>query len=327
MEEQERPAPLVEEEEEEEEEEDDIDATDEGDAKDGGDAKDESIDGLLELLADGAKQRVEALAAADDLFAALRSEVQGSREQSVALKGRRDALDARVSELEREREELREALAVERREREAAEKALQASRAESEQRAEAAKRNIEALQRELSGARGLAERLQGSLKESIPAKKVQSLLQTAEERVNAILVGTQEKKKAMDELKVRLERENARLRRELSNIPQLVEERAAEEIAARKRAERKAGEAMKKSSRLEERVKQIERETTELRQMLAAAKEGLGVMKTIARIRQNPAGSKAAAAAAVAARGRKGPVGFDAVSQKIDAVTRRVNQF
>ena len=92
----------------------------------------------------------------------------------------------------------------------------------------------------------------------------------------------------------------------------------ADEIAARKRAERKAAEAVTKSKQLEARVKQIEKETNDLRQMLAAAKEGLGVMKTIARIRQAPAGKSLASS--------RGKVGFDAVSEKIDQVTSRVNR-
>jgi chromosome segregation ATPase len=154
--------------------------------------------------------------------------------------------------------------------------------------------------------------LQARLKDSVPATKVQSVLEAAAQRVSGICDGAQKSQRDLDAAR----REVRRLRQELEGVPAEVERRCAEEVRQRKRAEARARDATQRADKLERRLRELEGSTAQLQQMLKSAQEGIGVMKTIARIR-NTGG-------ATDGKGG-GSVGFDAVAQTIDGVSRNVN--
>ena len=124
-------------------------------------------------------------------------------------------------------------------------------------------------------------------------------------------------KRKLNKMQVELAKkqmENKKLRDQLEKASvEKVDGRLKDEILLRKRAEARANDAVKKAKILEERCNAVENETGALRQMLKEAKEGLGVMRTIARIRDTDV------------RGQGTSIGFDAVAKKIDRVTSHVN--
>ena len=160
----------------------------------------------------------------------------------------------------------------------------------------------------------LVKRLRDQLKQSMPASQVQQLLQAAEARVGQICDSTKRKLNKMQVELAKKQMENKKLRDQLEKASvEKVDGRLKDEILLRKRAEARANDAVKKAKILEERCNAVENETGALRQMLKEAKEGLGVMRTIARIRDTDV------------RGQGTSIGFDAVAKKIDRVTSHVN--
>ena len=153
--------------------------------------------------------------------------------------------------------------------------------------------------------------LEDKLKNSVPAEKVQSVLEAAAQRVSGICDGAQKSQHNLD----RAKREIKRLQAVIDNIPTLIEEKAQEQIRQRRRSDAIAKEATKRADKLERKLIELEQSTNQLRGMLKSAQEGIGVMKTIARIRNTELGGK----------GGGGSIGFDAVAKTIDGVSRQVD--
>lgn len=152
--------------------------------------------------------------------------------------------------------------------------------------------------------------LKAQLKNSVPAAKVQSVLEAAAQRVEGICNGATKSKNDLD----RAKREIHRLQAVVDTIPALVEAQTKEEIRQRKRSDMIAKEERKRADKLERRLIELERSTNQLRGMLKSAQEGIGVMKTIARIRNADGGGEG---------GRS--IGFDAVAKTIDGISGQVD--
>lgn len=90
-----------------------------------------------------------------------------------------------------------------------------------------------------------------------------------------------------------------------------MEEQVAEARLQQAQAEQREAAATKRATALESRVRTMEEETRALRLAVAQAREGMGLMKTIAKIRSTELTER--------------PVGFDAMVSRVDAVTRSVN--
>eukprot|EP00943_MAST-04B_sp_MAST-4B-sp1_P001398 g1398.t1 len=172
------------------------------------------------------------------------------------------------------------------------------------------------LQNEKGSTDALVHRLREQLKSSMPAAEVQRLLQAAEKRVYEICEGTKKKLAHMQVSLSKTQIENKKLREQvkLNSASANNDAKLKDEILLRKRAEKRANEATKRAREMEQRLESVEHETNQLKMMLREAKEGLGVMKTIAKIRggDNGTGSKS--------------IGFDAVAKKIDNITSNVNR-
>ena len=143
---------------------------------------------------------------------------------------------------------------------------------------------------------------------------------------------------------------DAALRAAAQEVSDEVEERVGAEAHKRREAERQARAADALAKRLSAQLQGVEAEMVELRTAMRAAKEGMQMMKTIARIRGPDAGGASGGGgggggAAVRRRGsgpspggkaRRGPtakgppgrgsVGFDAVAQKITGVAEEVDR-
>ena len=169
------------------------------------------------------------------------------------------------------------------------------STASAELRAE--KRNLEQRVREL----------EENLKNSVSAEKVQSLLAAAAERVSGICNGAQQTHQQLE----RSKRENKVLKEKLAQVPAQIEKHLAEEIRQRKRAEGKCRDAVSRADKMEKRLRELERSTLQLQAALDSAQEGIGVMKTIAKIRSTQVNDSRS-------------IGFDAVAKKIEGVSRAV---
>mgnify|MGYP006140229413 CR=1 FL=1 len=156
--------------------------------------------------------------------------------------------------------------------------------------------------------------LEAQLKDSVPAEKVQSVLEAAAQRVSGICDGAAKSQRALESAR----RDNRTLKKQVENIPRMIEERLAEEIRLRKRAETKARDATARADKCEARLRELEASTSKLQNMLKSAQEGIGVMKTIARIRNGGDG-----ATGVDSHGRG--IGFDAVARTIDRVSGNVD--
>jgi len=157
--------------------------------------------------------------------------------------------------------------------------------------------------------------LEVQLKNSVPAEKVQSVLEAAAQRVSGICDGAQKSQHNLD----RAKREIKRLQSIVDNIPSLIEEKTVEEVRQRRRSDGLAKEATKRADKLERKLIQLEQSTNQLRGMLKSAQEGIGVMKTIARIRNHDKDGKGGKSGS----GRS--IGFDAVANTIDGVGRQVD--
>ena len=176
---------------------------------------------------------------------------------------------------------------------------------------------LKALQDEKVTTDALVHRLREQLKSSMPAAEVQNLLQAAEKRVFEICEGTKRKLGNMQVALSKAQIENKKLREQVKcgSASAVNESRLKDEILLRKRAEKRANEATKRARDLEKRLEGVEGETNQLRSMLREAKEGLGVMKTIARIRDGSGNERS-----------NQSIGFDAVAKKIDSITSNVNR-
>jgi len=143
------------------------------------------------------------------------------------------------------------------------------------------------LQNERSSTDALVHRLREQLKSSMPAAEVQHLLQAAEKRVYEICEGTKKKLAHMQVSLSKTQIENKKLREQvkLNTTSGVSDSKLKDEILLRKRAEKRATEATKRAREMEQRLEFVENETNQLKLMLREAKEGLGVMKTIAKIR------------------------------------------
>ena len=172
------------------------------------------------------------------------------------------------------------------------------------------------LQNERSSTDALVHRLREQLKSSMPAAEVQHLLQAAEKRVYEICEGTKKKLAHMQVSLSKTQIENKKLREQvkLNTASGVSDSKLKDEILLRKRAEKRATEATKRAREMEQRLEFVENETNQLKLMLREAKEGLGVMKTIAKIRGGDNG-----------QGNQS-IGFDAVAKKIDNITSNVNR-
>ena len=165
--------------------------------------------------------------------------------------------------------------------------------------------------------RGLQDRvhaLEAQVKDSVPAEKVQSVLEAAAQRVSGICDGAAKSQRALESAR----RDNRTLKKQVENIPRMIEERLAEEIRQRKRADMKARDATARADKCEARLRELEASTSKLQNMLKSAQEGIGVMKTIARIRNGGDG-------AAGGDGLGGGIGFDAVARTIDRVSGNVD--
>ena len=154
------------------------------------------------------------------------------------------------------------------------------------------------------------------LKNSVPAEKVQSVLEAAAQRVSGICDGAAKSQQDLD----RAKREIKRLQTAVESFPTLVEEKTREEVRQRKRSDMLAKEATKRADKLERKLIELEQSTNQLRNMLKSAKEGIGVMKTIARIRNADGGGGGQGGS-----GGGRSIGFDAVANTIDGVSRQVD--
>ena len=163
----------------------------------------------------------------------------------------------------------------------------------------------------IAGLESQITQLQQQLKQSVPAEKVQSVLEAAAQRVAGICDGAQKSKNDLD----RANREIKRLQGVVDNIPNVIEEKTKEEIRQRKRSDMIAKDERKRADKLERKLIELERSTNQLKSMLKSAQEGIGVMKTIARIRNSDVGSG----------GSGGSIGFDAVAKTITGVTNQVD--
>ena len=152
--------------------------------------------------------------------------------------------------------------------------------------------------------------LKAQLKNSVPAAKVQSVLEAAAQRVEGICNGATKSQHELD----RAKREIHRLQAVVDTIPARVEAQTKEEIRQRKRSDMIAKEERKRADKLERRLIELERSTNQLRGMLKSAQEGIGVMKTIARIRNADGGD-----------GGGRSIGFDAVAKTIDGISGQVD--
>lgn len=172
------------------------------------------------------------------------------------------------------------------------------------------------LQNEKESTDALVHRLREQLKSSMPAVEVQRLLQAAEKRVYEICEGTKKKLAHMQVSLSKTQIENKKLREQvkLNSASTQNDAKLKDEILLRKRAEKRASEATKRAREMEQRLESVEHETNQLKLMLREAKEGLGVMKTIAKIRGGDDGPGSSS------------IGFDAVAKKIDNITSNVNR-
>jgi hypothetical protein len=84
------------------------------------------------------------------------------------------------------------------------------------------------------------------------------------------------------------------------------------EVSLRKAAEKDAMEAQTHVVALERRVKEVVGETTELKALVQELRGGVGVLNTIARIRN--------------VEGNVKTVGFDSMMKRIDGIKQRVEQ-
>ena len=157
-------------------------------------------------------------------------------------------------------------------------------------------------------------RLKEQLKDSIPAVKVQELLQMAESRVSQICNGTKHKISSLQADIIRERFQNEQLRAQLKKIEGQanVESRLNHETALRKRAEARASDEARKVKILEGRIKIVEEETVYFRDMLQEAKEGISIMRTIAKIRDTNID------------GMQKTIGFDAIAEKIESINAGV---
>ena len=156
-------------------------------------------------------------------------------------------------------------------------------------------------------------KLEQQLANSVPAAKVQSILEAAAQRVSGICDGAQKSQQELEKAK----RKILKLQCVVENIPKVVEEKTAEEIRQRRRSDMLAKEATLRANKLERKLIELETSTKQLRNMLKSAQEGIGVMKTIARIRNTDVDGKGGSGG--------GSIGFDAVANTIDGVSRQVD--
>ena len=207
--------------------------------------------------------------------------------------------------------------------------------------------------------------LEGELKDSMPASHVQELLQAAEQRVAQVntLVRSSEgrvgdaatraeaaakRENRMRDALVDREQEVVALRREFSGITDQLERRLGRERSAREDAEGRlrlatvekedaetsAVRATHLAEKMEKRIISLEAETAKLREMVKTATDNMGIMDTIAKIRETelPPGAARAGRAARGGGGGaggsfdKGRVGFDAVADRVEGVAREVKR-
>ena len=233
---------------------------------------------------------------------AMRSAGEEAAVQSSALQERAEAAEAREAAI------LKEKYALEARLAQALTDCQGLSTAAANMRAQA--RSDEDARR---GLRDRVNELEAQVKDSVPSAKVQSVLEAAAQRVSGICDGAAKTQRELESAR----RDNRTLKKQVENIPQMIEERLAEEIRQRKRADMKARDASARADKCEARLRELEASTSKLQNMLKSAQEGIGVMKTIARIRNSGGGDGA---------GNDGNgIGFDAVARTIDRVSGNVD--
>eukprot|EP00753_Platysulcus_tardus_P002911 PLAT12039.1.p1 GENE.PLAT12039.1~~PLAT12039.1.p1 ORF type:complete len:330 (+),score=113.19 PLAT12039.1:55-990(+) len=155
-------------------------------------------------------------------------------------------------------------------------------------------------------AAAAVSKLETRVRGSVSTASVDRLRRELEAEVEAV------RKKASARIR-KLEADNVELGKRARQIAEAAAVQVEEEGRRRAIAERKAEEAGKKLRSMAKRVKELEQQTEALAKAVRDAQEGMGVLKTIARIRETDT-TRAERA-----------IGFDALAERIDGISRTVD--